>query len=1349
MAPRIVVCILIFFATPVSAQQWPTFRGDSARSGVAPASINARRLALAWTWESEVRPDPAWDGPARWDAYNDIRDLPAMRQYDACFHPVSDGQTLYFGSSSQDALFALNLEDGAQKWTFTAGGPIRLAPTLDGKRILFGSDDGFVYCLNRASGKLLWKLNPSATKSAEQRLLINNDRLIRYYPIRTGVAVRDGVAYFGASFLPWRESYICAVDVETGEIDPDKGHYIRRHEKVTLEGNLLIAENRLIVPQGRVSPILFDRTNGASLGSLPGGGGVSIVLTEQGDVVRAEGGRASRTGQVGVFRGKERVATFPRGRSMVVDGDFFYVIDGQKLFAAERATQSLKWTREVDEPLEIVKSGDTIFVGGRDHLTAVDADSGDVVWSANATGRVFGLAVTGGRIVASTDEGAVHVFADTAESDWASATTAEQAWESPRVARVRQRSLLHRWVFHRSAMNSPGRKKVSGTDLSGISVKDQAGRLPLKLSGSAKSVRVGDGSSVEAIGMSGAYFPVAIEEMKSRLPLETISVEAWVRVDKPQEWGGIVGCIQDDGSTEHGWLLGFRNRKFCFALAGGGKGLTYLTAPQEFETGTWNHLVGTYNGREMRLYVNGSLAIAGTSESGPISYAGEEHFTVGAYKDGNETYPLNGALHEVRIYSTPMDATMISKHHQAHAKQFPEPPAAEGEDLPRFVAWGPVARYIRPGQVEVTYGTVEDVPSVVDLITEDRVRTYASPERTDRHKVILDKLPYRRELQFRIRKQLEEDAEHSESFALDTHFDWTEEVSDRASEILEHTANANGLIVVVGIQNVDRAQQLAKQSLHGVILVLKDEKMAQMIRDQYQSDPEVVYGRNLSVTTAPIRQLPAAFASVVVATEDGKWTRRLVRPEGGALHDGNSLTWKRAGIPGSGVWSHMYGQADNSAFGGESLSDASEREDLLTQWIGRPGPRYQTDRQNRKPSPLAAGGRLFLQGQQRMLALDSFSGSVLWSVETPTVMRWNVPHDSSNWCADENGVFVAAENQVWFFEGASGEITRRYELPRDESSDSGTSWGYLSRYENQLLGTSVAPDAIYTKWWGKTQWFDSTGGDDTHVVAGDQFFSIDVETGETQWAYDGLILHPTITIMDGAVYFVEDKTPAHQAADRRRISLDKGQQHELVCLDVTSGEKRWSQPLPSFAGHLACLYLAGGGHPDQRTLVMVASESTRKEFLVSAFSPVDGTTAWSRTVEWESNHHGKHISRPAIQGELLYLRPEVIELTGGETITRGFPGGHGCSSYTLSTHGMFSRLGETTWWDPRTEKVNRFERIRTDCWISVVPAQGMLLSAEGGGGCSCGSWMETSLGFLPRSIDNLDLQSDKDQQKDE
>ena len=39
--------------------------------------------------------------------------------------------------------------------------------------------------------------------------------------------------------------------------------------------------------------------------------------------------------------------------------------------------------------------------------------------------------------------------------------------------------------------------------------------------------------------------------------------------------------------------------------------------------------------------------------------------------------------------------------------------------------------------------------------------------------------------------------------------------------------------------------------------------------------------------------------------------------------------------------------------------------------------------------------------------------------------------------------------------------------------------------------------------------------------------------------------------------------------------------------------------------------------------------------------------------------------------------------------------------------------------------------LRPGCWLSTIPANGMLLSPEGGGGCSCGKWMEASIGFMP------------------
>ena len=93
------------------------------------------------------------------------------------------------------------------------------------------------------------------------------------------------------------------------------------------------------------------------------------------------------------------------------------------------------------------------------------------------------------------------------------------------------------------------------------------------------------------------------------LPKRELTLEAWVSVGKLMEWGGIIGALQDNGTYEKGWLLGFRKDRFCFAVhTEGHKSLTYLAGDETFELGRWYHVVGVYDGMTQRIYVDGELA---------------------------------------------------------------------------------------------------------------------------------------------------------------------------------------------------------------------------------------------------------------------------------------------------------------------------------------------------------------------------------------------------------------------------------------------------------------------------------------------------------------------------------------------------------------------------------------------------------------------------------------------------------------------------------------------------------------------------------------------------------------------
>lgn len=143
------------------------------------------------------------------------------------------------------------------------------------------------------------------------------------------------------------------------------------------------------------------------------------------------------------------------------------------------------------------------------------------------------------------------------------------------------------------------------------------------------------------------------------LPTAAITVMAWVKVDAYDTWGGFVGCIQDNGTTEKGWVLGTRDNKFSFALKSSGA-LNYLASPETSPTGTWFHVAGTYDGTTQKLYVNGVLKASSTAQSGNIQYAASHWWTLGRYKDENEDFRHDGSLDEVYIINRALTAAEIT-----------------------------------------------------------------------------------------------------------------------------------------------------------------------------------------------------------------------------------------------------------------------------------------------------------------------------------------------------------------------------------------------------------------------------------------------------------------------------------------------------------------------------------------------------------------------------------------------------------------------------------------------------------------------------------------------------------------
>ena len=138
---------------------WPTYRHDAARSG---ATATAVPVNLQSSWQAEIG--------------GRLSSLTIA------------GGRIFVAEVDAHTVHALNEDNGESLWTFTAGGRIDSPPTVSEGRVLFGSADGHVYCLDAQDGALAWRFRAGP----EDRRILVDDQLESAWPVHGAVLVQEG-----------------------------------------------------------------------------------------------------------------------------------------------------------------------------------------------------------------------------------------------------------------------------------------------------------------------------------------------------------------------------------------------------------------------------------------------------------------------------------------------------------------------------------------------------------------------------------------------------------------------------------------------------------------------------------------------------------------------------------------------------------------------------------------------------------------------------------------------------------------------------------------------------------------------------------------------------------------------------------------------------------------------------------------------------------------------------------------------------------------------------------------------------------------------------------------------------
>jgi hypothetical protein len=109
------------------------------------------------------------------------------------------------------------------------------------------------------------------------------------------------------------------------------------------------------------------------------------------------------------------------------------------------------------------------------------------------------------------------------------------------------------------------------------------------------------------------------------------------------------------------------------------------------------------------------------------------------------------------------------------------------------------------------------------------------------------------------------------------------------------------------------------------------------------------------------------------------------------------------------------------------------------------------------------------------------------------------------------------------------------------------------------------------------------------------------------------------------------------------------------------------------------------------------------------------------------------MQHPVVVGHTVFLEPCGYDAATGKLLTQEVGRHGGFATYAATLNALIYRGegGHISMWDIHRGAVSSWYNLRPSCWLSTVPANGMVLSPESGGGCSCGNWLETSLGFAP------------------
>ncbi|MCH2363529.1 MAG: PQQ-binding-like beta-propeller repeat protein, partial [Planctomycetes bacterium] len=277
--------------------------------------------------------------------------------------PVIAAGKVFLARVNQHTVHALDEETGKSLWSFNTGGRVDSPPTIHRGRVLFGSADGWIYCLRADDGVLAWRFRGAPRDDR----LMSFEQLESVWPVHGSVLVKDDSVYCvagrsnfldgGLRFIQLdltgklvKETLIDDRDPETGSDIQDRLQTLQMStglaDILSSDGQYIYMRSQQFDTKGNRIGIGPHSGDAAKQGAVQSGSTTHLFAPmgylDETYFHRAYWvyGRSSAGGHNGYYQAGKYA---PAGRILVSDG--------KDVYGFGRKPQYLKWTTTIEHQL--------------------------------------------------------------------------------------------------------------------------------------------------------------------------------------------------------------------------------------------------------------------------------------------------------------------------------------------------------------------------------------------------------------------------------------------------------------------------------------------------------------------------------------------------------------------------------------------------------------------------------------------------------------------------------------------------------------------------------------------------------------------------------------------------------------------------------------------------------------------------------------------------------------------------------------------------------------------------------------------------------------------------------------